>query len=476
MPSPTGYSNASAELAPGTVVAGFRIDRLIGRGSRATVYEATQLSLGRAVALKVLRDRSLAERVRRVSWPDHPAAVTLFGAGDSPYGPWLAMRLVRGATLETRRADLRPVAVALEHAHARGVVHGDVRARNVLVEDGRAYLSDFGLGPAGATAEDDRAALAALAPRHRAQRARRRLALAGGGGGLAMAAVIVALVTRGDEAPEPAPHVPAGLVPVGSDLAPRDVESVDCAGRAPGGASPACTMSQRTLDGRRVVAPVTGTITAWSVRGASGTLALQVLRGRGNRLLEVDRSADEEVAGPGLHRVRTQMAIAEGDRIALLVTPGAAVGLRAGRGAGLERWFGPVLEPARPPEQPTGTGLDRELLLRVDVRPGSAVPMIERLSGERAATAPAGRRVATREVDVGRGATRTVAVVVLGEAVAVDLFDGTRRLARAPLPGTDARGDLLELDAVRDTILVRWRNPDGRAANRRFAVSATALS
>ena len=108
-------------LPAGTLIAGFRIDRLIGRGSRATVYEATQLSLNRRVALKVMDDRALVDRVRRLTWPEHPGSVSLFAAGDSEHGPWLAMRLVPGGrTLATSRARLDEATAALEARTRRG--------------------------------------------------------------------------------------------------------------------------------------------------------------------------------------------------------------------------------------------------------------------------------------------------------------------------------------------------------------------
>jgi hypothetical protein len=69
-----------------------------------------------------------------------------------------------------------------------------------------------------------------------------------------------------------------------------------------------------------------------------------------------------------------------------------------------------------------------------------------------------------------------VAVVALGGAVAVDLFDGPRRLARVPVPGASSPGELLALTPLRDAIRVRWRNPDGRAVTRRVDVPATAVS
>lgn len=478
MRSVPAASRSSGDLPAGALIAGFRVERVIGRGSQATVYEATQLSLNRRVALKVMHDPALADRIRRLAWPEHAGAVSLFGVGDSEHGPWLAMQLVPGETLETRRARLEPVAAALAAAHAAGTVHGNVTARNVLVHDGRAYLTDFGLAGEEATAEDDRAALAGLVSTRSPRRARRRGALLAGAAA-AVATVVVAAVlasgddgSRGEAAATPPP--PAGTRSIGSDLAPGAIASVDCNGGVPDGASPACTISQRELAGKRIVAPADGTITSWAVRGARGTLALQVLRGRGGRLIQVQKTAGEVVPDPDPHVTRSDIAVAAGDRIALLVAPGAAIGIRrTGPRASTDRWFGPLLRPARSPERPAGTGLDRELLLRIDIRPGTAA--IAPLRGDAAANARAGLRLASRIVTVAGGDVRTVAVVVLGGGVAVDLFDGTRRLARTPLRGADGRGRLVAARARAGTVRVRWRNPDGRELDHRFAVTAGAL-
>lgn len=480
MPSRPAGSSSSADLPPGAVIAGWRIERVLGRGSRATVYEATQLSLDRRVALKIMCDRDLAERVRRLSWPEHPGAVSLFGSGDSEYGPWLAMRLVPGETLETARAPLEPVAAALARAHAAGLVHGDVRARNVLVADGRAYLSDFGLAPGEATAEDDLAALAQLMREHPPPAPRRRrAALAGAAAALAAAGALGVVLASGGGTPTAGgvPPAPAGTRAIGSDLAPGGIEGVDCRGRPPGGGSSACTISQRELDGREVVAPVDGTITSWAVRGARGVLALQVLRSRHGRFVQVERSTDETVRGPGVHVARTDLPVSAGDRVALVVAPEATVGIRRNAPrATTERWFGPIVEPARRPDHPAGTGLDSELLLRVDITPGARPAANAALRGTAAIDAPAGRLLASREIEVAPGAVLQVAVVSLGGAVAVDLLDGSSRLAREPLRGAAGRGRLLGLTAGAGVVRVRWRNPDGRKVRRAFAVTPGGLS
>jgi hypothetical protein len=160
-------------LAHGTVVAGYRIDRVLGAGGMGVVYEATQLSLDRTVALKVLaaelgEDATFVKRFRREgrlqAALDHPHIVTVHEAGETEHGLFIAMRLVRGATLKdmilARELDagralrlLRPVADALDAAHEAGLTHRDVKPQNILV-GGRdhPYLADFGLTqPAGGT-------------------------------------------------------------------------------------------------------------------------------------------------------------------------------------------------------------------------------------------------------------------------------------------------------------------------------------
>jgi hypothetical protein len=153
-------------LARGTTLAGYRLDAVLGNGGMGVVYEATQLSLNRTVALKVLAphlsdDDGFRERFRREGQIqaaiDHPNIVTVYEAGETEHGLFIAMRLVRGPTLKDMivRGELdagrslkilRPVADALDTAHEAGLIHRDVKPQNVLVA-GRdhAYLADFGL-------------------------------------------------------------------------------------------------------------------------------------------------------------------------------------------------------------------------------------------------------------------------------------------------------------------------------------------
>jgi tetratricopeptide (TPR) repeat protein len=132
-----------------------------------TVYRATQLSLGRTVALKVIsaalsHDATARERFRGEAWAaarlDHPNLVDVYDAGEADGVTFIAMRfvegpdlrqlLVAGDGLEIGRGLglLGQVAGALDAAHAAGLVHRDVKPANILVGPGdRAFLTDFGL-------------------------------------------------------------------------------------------------------------------------------------------------------------------------------------------------------------------------------------------------------------------------------------------------------------------------------------------
>jgi len=159
-----------AEDRIGTVLAGYRVDRVLGRGGMGVVYLAHDPRLRRNVALKLLspelaEDEAFRARLLRESQLaaslDHPNVVPVYESGEMDGLLYIAMRYVPGTDLRALlrvEGGLAPqraltlveqVASALDAAHERGLVHRDVKPSNILLtgkpEHEHCYLADFGL-------------------------------------------------------------------------------------------------------------------------------------------------------------------------------------------------------------------------------------------------------------------------------------------------------------------------------------------
>jgi serine/threonine protein kinase/Tfp pilus assembly protein PilF len=160
----------SADLEIGAVIAGHRIERLVGRGGMGVVYLAVDESLERPVALKLIapdlasdtrfRDRFKRE-ARMLAELDHPNVIRIWRYGEHEGQLFVAMQFIEGTDLaglidlEGRLVPYRAAriianaAAALDVAHGHGLVHRDVKPHNILIEKGvgdeRVVLTDFGL-------------------------------------------------------------------------------------------------------------------------------------------------------------------------------------------------------------------------------------------------------------------------------------------------------------------------------------------
>ncbi|HEX7337594.1 MAG TPA: protein kinase [Gemmatimonadales bacterium] len=152
-----------------TLAGRYEITQLLGRGGMAVVFLAKELGLERQVAIKVLPpDMSLdtkliprfQQEAKTAAKLDHPNIIPIYRVESEAGLDYFVMKYVTGQSLDQMlekgplpldlaRRVLREAALALGHAHKRGIVHRDVKPANIMLEnDGRVILTDFGISKA----------------------------------------------------------------------------------------------------------------------------------------------------------------------------------------------------------------------------------------------------------------------------------------------------------------------------------------
>lgn len=138
----------------------------VGRGGMASVYKATQQSMNRIVAIKILprhflHDPGFMERFERevevISHLEHPHILPIYDYGQQDGIPYIAMRYLGGGSmaqmirrgvpaLQDLERPFNQIAQALDYAHRQGIIHRDLKPGNIMLDEGgNAYLSDFGI-------------------------------------------------------------------------------------------------------------------------------------------------------------------------------------------------------------------------------------------------------------------------------------------------------------------------------------------
>src|SRR5262249_30957446 len=165
-PGDTRPVSSSTDPFVGRVLSHYRLEERLGAGGMGVLYRATDLKLGRAVAIKLLARHLVSDETakarfvreaRAASALDHPNIANIYEIGEENGELFIAMALYEGDTLKQRLEErrlavdealsiLRQVLLGLEAAHGAGIVHRDIKPANILVTTkGTVKILDFGL-------------------------------------------------------------------------------------------------------------------------------------------------------------------------------------------------------------------------------------------------------------------------------------------------------------------------------------------
>ena len=161
-------TTALLEQLQATLGTGYAIERELAGGGMSRVFVAQERALGRRVVVKILPPELAADvsmerfhrEIQLAAMLLHPHIIPLLSAGDAEGLPYYTMPFVEGESLRLRLARdgpldvevalrlTREVALALDYAHRQGIVHRDIKPENVLLHDGHAFVTDFGIARA----------------------------------------------------------------------------------------------------------------------------------------------------------------------------------------------------------------------------------------------------------------------------------------------------------------------------------------